>query len=314
MSRHPPLRAAIKPTTILPAPRISERLGREVVLFSEVSQITGSFKLRAAYNVVASVPAHHFIAASSGNFGQALAYACMILGKKATIVMPDNSARVKIAAVASHGATVELIDTTVISRADRVAQIAATDPAAHVASAYDDPLVIAGNASLGEEIAAYRFALSAVVVPVGGGGLSAGVISGLRSQGSVLPVFGAEPAMADDAVRSLEAGRLIRNTQEPQTIADGARTVSLGHHNWAVIKSGIAGILRVSEADIEAGVRLLAGDGVRVEPTGALAIGALLADHRAARVLPEGPIGCVLSGGNVDESVYRRILEGETSF
>ncbi len=302
---HPSLRGAIRPTTIRSAPTISARLGRPVTLVSEVGQITGSFKLRAAYNVAATVDSEHLIAASSGNFGQALAYACKVLGKRATIVMPDNSAQVKIDAVRSHGATAELIDTTVISRAQRVAQLAAQHPDAHVASAYDDPLVIAGNSTLGEEIAGLEVA--AVVVPVGGGGLSAGVITGLCRAGSVVPVFGAEPAMGDDAARSLEAGRLLRNEQEPQTIADGARTVSLGGHNWAVIQAGIAGILRVSEADIEEGVRLLAADGVRVEPTGALAVGALLSG-----VLPAGAVACVLSGGNVDEAVYQRILNIHT--
>ncbi|MFT5681653.1 MAG: threonine dehydratase [Myxococcota bacterium] len=302
---HPTLRAAIRSTTIQPAPGISRRLGRSVTLVSEVDQITGSFKLRAAYNVAATVESDHLIAASSGNFGQALAYACKVLGKRATIVMPENSARVKIDAVRSHGATAELIDTTVISRADRVAQLAAAYPGAHVASAYNDPLVIAGNSTLGEEIAGLD--VVAVVVPVGGGGLSAGVITGLCRVGSTIAVFGAEPAMADDAARSLAAGVLLRNEHEPQTIADGARTVSLGVHNWAVIQPGIAGILRVSEADIEMGVRLLAADGVRVEPTGALAVGALLRS-----TLPAGPVACVLSGGNVDEAVYRRILDSNT--
>ena len=197
---HPSLRSAIRPTTIQSASHISARLGRSVTLVSEVGQITGSFKLRAAYNVAASVPAQHLIAASSGNFGQALAYACKVLGKRATIVMPDNSAAVKIAAVRSHGATADLIDTTVISRAARVAQLAAAHPGAHVASAYDDPLVIAGNSTLGEEIA--ELPVSAVIIPVGGGGLSSGVITGLCRCGSMLPVYGAEPAMADDAVRS----------------------------------------------------------------------------------------------------------------
>lgn len=298
---HPSLRGAIRPTTIRPAPHISSRLGRSVTLVSEVGQITGSFKLRAAYNVAATVPAQHLIAASSGNFGQSLAYACKVLGKRATIVMPDNSAAVKIAAVRSHGATADLIDTTVISRADRVAQIAAAHPDAHVASAYDDPLVIAGNSTLGEEIA--ELPVSAVIIPVGGGGLSSGVIAGLCRCGSMLRVYGAEPAMADDAVRSLAAGQLLRNDHEPQTIADGARTVSLGVHNWAVIESGIAGIFPVSEAHIEEGMRLLAADGVRVEPTGALAVGALLSAS-----IPNGPVACVLSGGNVDEALYRRII------
>ncbi len=306
---HPTLRDIIRPTTILPAPGLSARLGRAITLVSEVGQLTGSFKLRAAYNVAASTEADHLIAASSGNFGAALAYAGRLLGKRVTIVMPDTSARVKIDAVAGHGAIVDLIDTTVISRAERVARLAQAHPGAQVASAYDDPLVIAGNSTLGEEIAGLDVA--AVIVPVGGGGLSAGVIAGLRRAGSQTPVFGAEPALADDAARSLEAGARLSNPGEPQTIADGARTVSLGAHNWAIIQRGIAGILRVSEAEIEAGVRLLAAEGMRVEPTGALAVGALLSESLSGG-LPPGPLACILSGGNVDEAVYRRILDMET--
>ncbi len=304
---HPALRSVIRPTTVCPAQRLSASLGVDVILISEVEQRTGSFKIRAAYNVAASVPAQRLIAASSGNFGQALACAARLLGKQATIVMPDNSAQVKIAAVRAHGARVDLIDTRQVSRAERVAALAAADPRAHVASAYDDPLVIAGNSTLGEEIAAAALHLDAVIAPVGGGGLSAGLITGLRRAGCATPVFGAEPAMADDAARSLAAGRLLRNEHEPQTMADGARTVSLGLCNWAVLQRGIAGIFPVSEDAIAEGVRRLAEEGARVEPTGALSIGALL--EQRARFCGQR-VGCILSGGNVDEQLYQQLLLG----
>lgn len=303
---HPSLRDALRATHIRPAPHISARLGIAVMLISEVGQLTGSFKLRAAFNVAASVDHPRLLAASSGNFGQALAYAGKVLGKPTTIVMPDTSARVKIAAVRGHGARVELIDVRQISRAERVAQLAAADPDAYVASAYDDPLVIAGNSTLGEEIAGAALGLDRLLVPVGGGGLSAGVITGLCACGVKTPVWGAEPQMANDAARSLRLGRRVINETEPQTIADGARTVSVGAHNWQILSSGMPHIVEVPETQIASGMRLLATEGIRVEPTGALSVGALLTapPERGARV------GCILSGGNVDEAVYQRLIAG----
>ena len=272
-----------------------------ITLASETFQRTGSFKFRAAYNVAASVPNPRLLTASSGNFGQALACAARLTGKEAIIVMPETSARVKIEAVRSHGARVELIDVGQISRAARVAELAAELPDAYVASAYDDPLVIAGNASLGRELAARDF--DAILVPVGGGGLLSGVLTGLGDRRP--QVWGAEPLLANDAARSLREGRLVANESEPQTLADGARTVSLGRHNWEIIQPGVAGILEVSEEAIEEGVRRLFRHNLKVEPTGALAVAAYFAN-------PERFAGqnvcCVVSGGNVDPDLYARLI------
>lgn len=293
----------VRPTRYLTLPDLIP--GGELTVASEVGQETGSFKFRAAYHLASHVPQDLVITASSGNFGQALAYACKLLGKRCIVVMPTTSARVKIAAVRGHGATVELVDTTVTPRAAKVAELAAQHPGAYVASAYDDPLVIAGNASLGRELS--ERALDIVVAPVGGGGLSAGIVVGLRDAGAQTRVIGAEPALANDAARSLAAGRIIVNEQEPGTMADGARTVSLGQHNWAILQTGLAGIIEVPEDLIARGVRTLAALGLRVEPTGAVALGAVLLDperFRGQRVC------CVASGGNVDDEVYAAITAG----
>src|SRR5450755_4050623 len=104
------LREAIRPTTFIRAPRLGQRLGADLLIATETFQFTGSFKFRAAYNVALNVLNQHLIAASSGNFGQALAHACQLLGKRCTVVMPDNSVRVKVQAVRDYGATVDLID------------------------------------------------------------------------------------------------------------------------------------------------------------------------------------------------------------
>jgi threonine dehydratase len=298
---------APRPTTLIESVRLSERLGATVVLASETFQWTGSFKFRAAANVADSVGHPAIIAASSGNFGQALAFACRLAGKRCTIVMPSNSASVKIEAVRAYGATVDLIDTAIVRREERVAQLAAGDPAAYVASAYDDPLVIQGNASLGRELAPSHF--DAILAPVGGGGLSAGIVTGLRAAGSRTAVWGVEPAMANDFVRSLAAGRVVVQDHEAQTIADGARTRSVGAHNWAVLRTGLAGAIEVSEEQIREGVRrCFSLANLKVEPTGALPVGALLAEpdrFRGQRVC------CVVSGGNVDAAVLGAILSAE---
>jgi threonine dehydratase len=302
------LEEAVRPTTIIESPRLSKYLCADVTIVSETFQRTGSFKFRAAYNVASSVPQTRIVTASSGNFGQAMALACSILGKSCTIVMPATSAKVKVDAVREYGGTVDLIDVDKISRAARVEELAREMPDAFVASAYDDPLVIEGNASLGRELARLDREFEIVVAPIGGGGLTSGIITGLRASGKRTTVIAAEPLMANDAARSLRAGRVVVNEAEPQTIADGARTVSVGQHNWKVLREGLSAIVEVSEEQITEAVRLLFGmANLKSEPTGALSIGALLADPDRFR---DRTVCCVISGGNVDPLVYRRILEG----
>lgn len=296
------------PTTIIRAPRLARRLGVSLIIASETFQHTGSFKFRAAYNVASHVEEKKIIAASSGNFGQAIAYACALLGKSCTVVMPATSAEVKIEAVLEYGGVVDLIDVNEKSRAARVAELASESPDAYVASAYDDPLVIEGNASLGKEIAALDTDIDMVVAPVGGGGLTSGIITAIRASGRNIKVVGAEPLMANDAARSLRAGHIVANDTEPRTIADGARTVSLGQHNWAILKNGLAAIVEVPEENIREAVRLLFSlANLKAEPTGALSIGALLT---APDLFRDRSVCCVVSGGNVDPRVYDEILLG----
>ena len=301
-----PHHEAIRPTTIIEAPRLSKRLGAHVVIASETFQWTGSFKFRAAYNVALNVPNDHIIGASSGNFGQALAYACQLTGKRCTVVMPHDSARVKVDAVRDYGATVDLINVREISRSERVQQLARAAGDVYVASAYDDPLVTDGNASLGDELLALGRRFDAIIVPVGGGGLIGGIAKRVAAANGMMKVFGAEPAVANDAARSLREGRLIVNEQEPRTIADGARTVSLGRHNWEIIREHVAGIVEVPKEQIREGVRLLYGlANLKVEPTGALPIGALLAQPDQ---FCDQEVCCVVTGGNVDAAVYRECI------
>jgi threonine dehydratase len=300
------LRQGLRPTTIIEARRLSQFVGCSVILASETFQHTGSFKFRAALNVVMHSDELHFIAASSGNFGQALAYACQLLRRSCTIVMPSTSSKVKIDAVRGYGGIVDLIDTRLVSRADRVAQLAASRPGARVVSAYDDELVIDGNASLGDELAACGYRFDCLIVPIGGGGLAAGILRGLRRSGYSADVYAAEPFIANDAARSLRAGRIVANDSEPNSIADGARTLSVGKCNWPILQAGLSDILEVSEPNIEEGVRLLYSTAnLKVEPTGALAVAALA----SFRGLFYGrKVCCIVSGGNVDPNLYAQII------
>lgn len=295
---------AIRPTTFIESQKLRDRLGLDITIASETFQHTGSFKFRAAYNLASSVPNDEILTASSGNFGQALAYACKLVGKKCTVVMPETSATVKIDAVRSYGATVDLVDTTKVGRNERVAQLAEQMPAAYFASAYDDDFVIAGNASLGDELAGRRF--DVVISPVGGGGLISGIVTGLCRSGSDSEVVGAEPLLGNDGARSLRAGELVANETEPMTIADGARTISLGKRNWEIISSSVKEIIEVPDEAIEEGVRLHYGlTNLKSEPTGALSLGAVLLDKERF----EGKRVClVVSGGNVDPNVYSTII------
>lgn len=280
-------------------------MGIDFTIATETFQHTGSFKFRAAFEVAANVEQDHIIGASSGNFGQALAFACRLLGKRCHVVMPETSATVKIEAVRNYGAVADLIDVSKVSRANRVDQLLEEFPEAYRASAYDDPLVIRGNSSLGFEIAEHDD-FDFVFVPVGGGGLISGISQAFVSAGYGAKLLGAEPLEANDAARSVRAGELIANDSEPGTIADGARTVSLGKHNWSIIKDTIDEILEVSEDGIRAGMRRLFSDAnLKVEPTGALALGAAI--ENAERF--KGKKLCiVVSGGNVDADRYARLI------
>jgi len=297
----------IRPTHLLacPCPELSERFKCEVTLVSETFQYTGSFKFRAAYNLLSSIPQQHIIAASSGNFGQAVAYASKLLGKTCTIVMPNTSAQVKIAAVEAYGGLVDLIDVHQVSRAQRVAQLMATHEDAFQAQAYDDYRVVAGNSTLGQEIfSAADF--DVLVAPVGGGGLSSGIVVARDHLGARTEIIGAEPLPGNDAARSLRAGQLLRNEGEPDTLADGARTLSLGKLNWEILHNGLTDIIEVPDALTRRALRhCFRYVNLKVEPTGALSVGALF-------TAPERFYGkrvcCIVSGGNVDPAVYAQII------
>ncbi len=295
---------AIRPTTFIESSKLRDYLGLDITIVSEAFQHTGSFKFRAGYNVAINVPNDSILTASSGNFGQAIAYACKLTGKKCTVVMPETSAKVKVDAVRSFGATADLIDVAKVGRGERVAQLAEEMPEAYIASPYDDEYVIEGNATLGDEI--YDKGFDAVIVPVGGGGLISGMIRSFCRKDVTTEVIGAEPLLGNDASRSFKAGELLANGSEPQTITDGARTVSLGKLNWPIIRDGAKDFIEVSDEKIAEAVKLYFNlANLKSEPTGALSLGALLENPKRF----EGKKICVIvSGGNVDPDIYKKLI------
>ncbi|GER89447.1 serine/threonine dehydratase [Dictyobacter vulcani] len=295
----------VRPTLLLPASRLTTILGCELTIASETLQHTGSFKFRAAYNLLSQVPHTQIMTASSGNFGQAVAYACQLLNKSCTVVMPDTSAQVKVAAVQAFGGTVDLVDVRKVSRTERVKQLLEKTEDGFWAQAYDDYRVVTGNSTLGYEIfSADRF--DTLVVPIGGGGLSAGTVVARDHMGLSTEIIGAEPIPGNDAARSLRSKTLLSNEMEAATIADGARTLSLGQINWDILRSGLADIVEVPDtATLEALRQYFLYCNLKVEPTGALALGAILTQperFKGKRVC------CIVSGGNVDPAVYAQAL------
>ena len=297
-----------RPTTIVDAPRLSKSLGVDLILASETFQYTGSFKFRAAYNVASNVKQSHIITASSGNFGQAMAYACSLFNKRCTVVMPASAPKIKVDPVRGYGAEVDLIDVKKKSRLERVSELAREFPDAYVASPYDDPFVIEGNAGLADELFALGVELDFIVAPIGGGGLTAGLVKAVQRSGKDIKVLAAEPALSNDAAQSFRAGHIVALPDESATIADGARVLRMGDSNWEILSRGLSGVIEVSEEQIMEGVRLLfALANLKVEPTGALAVGALLAEPQRFK---GKRVCCVISGGNADPALYAKLVEG----
>jgi threonine dehydratase len=297
----------VRPTTLLKSLRLNRCLGVDILLASETFQHTGNFKFRGAWHMASNVPHHHLLASSSGNFGQALAFACQELNKRCTVVMPEDSVMAKVDAVREFGGQVELVDVHRVTRDARVAELARQYPDAYVASGFDDDLMIAGNSTLGRELATLHGAFDVIVAPISGGGLAAGVLEGLRRAGSDTRLIGAEPVLANHVTRSLRAGQIVWDKEESKTIADGARTTSLGERNWVILKTGLMECIEVPEAAIRDAVRLLYHlANLKAEPTGALAVAAILVQRERFQ---DRRVCCIISGGNVDARLYSLLID-----
>ncbi|MEM8547467.1 MAG: pyridoxal-phosphate dependent enzyme [Pseudomonadota bacterium] len=286
-------------TPVISSTLLDQLVGGQLLFKCENLQKVGAFKARGASNAVFSlsdeVAQQGVVTHSSGNHGAALAMAAASRGIQAHVVMPSNAPTVKKAAIEGYGAAIYECTPTVQAREDLLAQVLA-DTGAHEVHPYHDARVIAGQGTVGLELLEQAEQLDAVVVPVGGGGLLAGVALAVKSVNPSIEVIAAEPAGADDAFRSFGTGTLIPQTK-PETIADGLLT-SLGEMNFEIIKRHVDTIVTVSEANIVEAMRL---QWTRlkslVEPSGAVTFAAALEHPERFR---QRRVAVVISGGNVD--------------
>jgi threonine dehydratase len=279
--------------------RINRAAGAQLFFKCENLQKTGAFKARGASNAVFSLPEARAAAGvathSSGNHAAALAWAARLRGIRAYVVMPRNAPEVKKRAVAGYGAEIIFCEPTLVARESGLARLVA-ETGAEVVHPYDDFRVIAGQGTAALELLADIPDLDAMVAPVGGGGLMSGTAIAAHALRPGLRLFGAEPAAADDARRSLAAGEIIPSTYL-DTIADGLRT-SLGRQTFPILKRHLEAILTVQEDGIVAATRTIWETmKLVVEPSGAVALAALLA---GGTNLAGKRVGVILSGGNVD--------------
>jgi threonine dehydratase len=289
---------------------------RRQLLKAESLQPIGAFKLRGAYNAAASLPpdvrARGLITYSSGNHAQGVARAARLFGVPAVIVMPSDAPALKRARVEADGAEVVVVGPASEERR-RVAVALAAERGLTVIPPYDDPRIVAGQGTAGLEIAEDLPDVAAVLVPIGGGGLAAGVAAALTALAPSARIVGVEPELAADARDSLAQDRIVEWPAElvSRTIADGTRTQSLGRLTFAHLRAQLAAIVTVSEAEIAAAVRLAAEEArLVVEPSGALPIAAMRFHAAEAGILGlDGPVVGVVSGGNVDPDRYRQYLE-----
>lgn len=288
-------------TPVATCATLDARAGRKLYFKCEHVQKVGAFKFRGATNAVLQLSpdaaARGVLTHSSGNHAQALALAARRRGISAHIVMPRHSAAAKERATRDYGAAVYLCEPTLAARESEAARIA-TETGATFIHPYDDPHVIAGQGTAALELLEEVADLDAIIVPVGGGGLLAGSCLAATGVAPRPRVFAAEPSGADDAARSLAAGRLIPQTA-PETIADGLRT-SLGELTWPILQAHVEQVIAVTDAEIVAAMRL-AWERAKllVEPSAAVALAAALSG--AFRAIPGlARVGIILSGGNVD--------------
>ncbi|WP_337844527.1 threonine/serine dehydratase [Thermus sp.] len=286
-------------TPLLTSRSLDALLGKALLFKGEHLQKTGSFKARGALSKALTLEnPKGLLAVSSGNHAQGVAYAARVLGVPALIVMPEEASPYKKAATRALGA--EVVDRGVTpENRERVAQALLEETGYAFIHPFDDPLVMAGQGTVGLELLAQAEGLEAVLVPVGGGGLLAGVATAVKALAPGVLVFGVEPEGADDAKKSLERGEIVRLREAPKTRADGVRTLSLGEKTFPVLRMRVDGILTVSEGAILEAERLLFTRLKQVvEPTGALPLAAVL-EHGES--LPQR-LALLLSGGNRDFS------------
>jgi threo-3-hydroxy-L-aspartate ammonia-lyase len=296
-----------KQTPLLTSTALDQDCGAEVVLKPEPFQRSGSFKFRGAYNRLSLLsPAAKdagVVAFSSGNHGAAVALAAQLLGVKAVVVAPATGSPAKLAAIEAYGAQLRRYDPATESR-EQVAEEIAAERSMTLVRPFDDYDIMAGQGTAGAELAEQAPDLKRVLVPVGGGGLAAGVSTAVKALIPGVSVIGVEPQAADDTSRSLRAGQRV-NIGEPDTIADGLRASQPGELTFAINSQLLDDVVTVTEeAIVEAMRYCFTQFKVVLEPSGAVSLAALLSG--ATRAV--GRTGVVLSGGNITPEDFAALV------
>src|SRR5580692_3445221 len=284
---------------------------RRLYLKPENQQPIGAFKLRGAYNKIASLSEadrkRGVITYSSGNHAQGVAYAARALGVKAVIVMPNNAPAIKREATAALGADIVLVGPGSTERQLKAEELAAQHGYV-IVPPYNDEQIIAGQGTMGLEILEDMPEVETILVPVGGGGMISGVAAAIKLSKPSVNVFGVEPELAADAQASLRAGKIVEFAAEQvtRTIADGLRTQSVGSITFDHIQCFVDGIVTVSEDEIRDAMKLLAANPQTVaEPSGAVATAGFLFHGDQ---LPKTSLNvAIISGGNIEPQMLREL-------
>jgi threonine dehydratase len=307
------LAGVVRRTPLLAGTPLDEALGARLLFKAECLQRTGSFKLRGAYNRLVQLDDEGrragVVAFSSGNHAQGVAAAARMLGIAAAIVMPSDAPAIKLANTRALGAEVVLYDRFSEDR-EQIARRLVAERGATLVPAYDDPDVVAGQGTAGLELmqqaAALGLMVDQVLVPTSGGGLTAGTAIAVRTLAPRAVVYGVEPEAFDDTRRSLAAGTMLKNPPEARSICDALQSSPPGALTFAINRELLAGVLVVSDAEVETAMARSFRDlKLVVEPGGAVALAAAL----AGRVPLAGRTTAILlSGGNVDARTFAAAL------
>ncbi|MCC7131623.1 MAG: threonine/serine dehydratase [Gemmatimonadales bacterium] len=292
-------------TPLVESAELTRRFGTPVWVKCELHQPIGAFKLRGAYTAISrlapEVRARGIITHSSGNHGQAVAYVAKHFGVRAVIVMPETAPQVKVDGIRRHGA--EIVFTTKKERERKAQELIDREGLVMVAP-YDNLDVIMGQGTCAYEILEDQPGVETMIVPIGGGGMLAGTCAAVAAIKPSIAVWAVEPALSPKLSAALQAGRPVP-FDPVDTLADGLVPPSTGAITFEYIRPVVRGAVTLTEAEIAAGVHFLFHSmGLRVEPSGATPVAALL----AGKVVPTGPTACILTGGNVDPSVFTRLV------
>jgi len=305
------LKPHIRHTPLLRAEKIEKAIGCQLYLKPETLQITGAFKIRGALNKALSLPreaiANGLIATSSGNHAQGIAYAARMLGVKAIIVVPVTTPKIKIENTRAMGAEVILFDGDTAARWKRVCEMAEENKYTAV-HGFEDPMVMAGQGTIGCEILEDLEDVDTVIVPLGGGGLISGIATAIKETKPSVRVIGAEPALTPKYFQS-RINHERTTLPLKNTIADGLRISVPGQNPFPIIEKYVNEIVLVEDEHIVAGMRALARDAKLIaEPAASIGVGALLAG--AIKLRPGEKVCTVLTGGNWDLCDLAEVYKG----